>query len=150
MRNLLTVIAPFLIVFLGALVLTLALTPLVRELNRRFGMIDQPDPRRINKVPIPRGGGVAVFLGLFVSYGVYVLCTGVRWLDVDHDLHPLRMVGLAAAMFLLGLADDKWSLPPRVKLLGQIAVAFGAMKAAAAVTVTFVVNTVLLVFSQPS
>ena len=29
-------------------------------------MVDKPDPRRINKVPIPRGGGLAIYLALLV------------------------------------------------------------------------------------
>ena len=66
MTNLLLRLTPFAIVFFAALALTLVLTPVVREVNRRLGMVDKPDPRRINKVPIPRGGGVALFLGLFV------------------------------------------------------------------------------------
>ena len=117
-------LAPFAIVFLAALALTLVLTPIVREINRRLGMVDKPDPRRINKVPIPRGGGIALFLGLFGSFMVYVLVTGSRWIGSGVGTHPLRITLLASAVFLLGLADDKWSLPPKLKLLGQIAVAF--------------------------
>ena len=49
---------PYAACFLGALALTLVLTPLVREMNRRLGMVDKPDKRRINKIPIPRGGGL--------------------------------------------------------------------------------------------
>ena len=63
---------PYLIAFFGAWLLTLILTPLVREMNRALGMVDKPDPRRINKVPIPRGGGLALMLGVLVSYSIFV------------------------------------------------------------------------------
>ena len=48
-------VLPYLAAFLAPLVVTLLATPIVREVNRRLGMVDKPDPRRINKVPIPRG-----------------------------------------------------------------------------------------------
>ena len=124
MTNLLDKLTPFAIVFFSALALTLVLTPIVREINRRLGMVDKPDPRRINKVPIPRGGGVALFLGLFGSFIVYVFATGSRWVGSGVGTHPVRVTALAGILFLIGFADDKWSLPPKLKLLGQIAVAF--------------------------
>ena len=126
MTTLLSRLAPFAIVFFSALALTLVLTPIVREINRRLGMVDKPDPRRINKVPIPRGGGAALFLGLFGSFFVYVLVTGSRWVGSGVGSHSLRFVALSTAVFLLGLADDKWNLPPKLKLLGQLAIAFFA------------------------
>ena len=115
---------PFVTVFLAALALTLLLTPAVREMNRRLGMVDNPDPRRINKVPIPRGGGIALFLGLYGSYMAYVAVTGIRWVGSGVGTHPMRMIALAGTMFLIGLADDKWGLQPKIKLLGQFAVSF--------------------------
>lgn len=126
MTTLLHRLAPFAIVFFAALALTLVLTPIVREINRRLGMVDKPDPRRINKVPIPRGGGAALFLGLFGSFFVYVLATGSRWVGSGVGSHSLRFAALSTAVFLLGLADDKWNLPPKLKLFGQLAIAFFA------------------------
>ena len=126
MTNLLHRLAPFAIVFFAALALTLVLTPIVREINRRLGMVDKPDPRRINKVPIPRGGGAALFIGLFGSFFVYVLATGSRWVGSGVGSHSLRFAALSTAVFLLGLSDDKWNLPPKLKLLGQLAIAFFA------------------------
>ena len=111
---------------LVSLVVSLILTPLVRELNRRLGMVDKPDPRRINKVPIPRGGGVAVFLSVILVYSLFLYFFG------DQLLTPKRLavypsfLTLGTAIVALGYADDKWSLPPVAKLVGQIAVAFGA------------------------
>ena len=115
---------PYLVVFGGSLVATLILTPIVRELNRKLGMVDKPDPRRINTVPIPRGGGLAIVLGLVFSYGGFLLVTGRPVMFGVPDATSFKMVALSVVIALLGLADDKFSLPPKLKLLGQLAVAF--------------------------
>jgi len=111
---------PYAANFLGALVLTLVLTPLVREANRRLGMVDKPDPRRINKVPIPRGGGLALVFGVIMTITVFLLSTG--GLEAMGTV-PLRLGVLAVGMALVGLVDDKFSLPPKVKLAGQVVIA---------------------------
>ena len=117
-------ILPYLIAFAGPLALTLLLTPVVREINRKLGMVDKPDPRRINKVPIPRGGGIAIVLGVGIAYGLFVLLSGRPALQGVTDAKFLKMSVLAGAIALLGLADDRFSLPPKAKLLGQLVVAF--------------------------
>lgn len=117
-------VLPYVIPFLGSLVLTLVLTPLVREMNRRMGMVDKPDPRRINTVPIPRGGGIAILLGISISYSLFVFFSGRPILAGIENVRALRMAALAFAISMLGLADDKFSLPAKVKLLGQLVVAF--------------------------
>jgi hypothetical protein len=54
-------IAPALLVaFVSAAILALVLTPGVRRFSKAFGLVDRPDPRRVNLRPIPRGGGIAV------------------------------------------------------------------------------------------
>lgn len=114
-------------VFVSSLVLTLVLTPVVREMNRRLGMVDAPDKRRINKVPIPRGGGLAVVLGMALPYlaALYFL-PGAEWLADTGSRVPLRLGLLASLMALLGYVDDRFSLRPLIKLAGQVLISFGA------------------------
>ena len=110
---------PYAIVFFSSLVLTLALTPLVRAMSRRLGMVDKPDPRRINKVPIPRGGGLAIVAGVLLPYMVFHLVTGRPCVQGLEDSSAYRLAVLAVLVSLVGLADDRYSLSPRVKLLLQ-------------------------------
>lgn len=116
-------VLPYLAAFLAPLVVTLLATPLVREMNRRLGMVDKPDPRRINKVPIPRGGGVALVFGVLVPYLAFHLVMGRPWIQglSDSQAHALSILSVAIA--LLGFADDRFSLSPKVKLFGQVVVA---------------------------
>ena len=116
-------VLPYAVVFFSTLVATLLLTPLVREVNRRLGLVDHPDPRRINKVPIPRGGGIAVVAGVLAPYAVFHFATGRPWVQGVPDATAYRLMALSLATALAGLADDAVSLRPRVKLALQVAVA---------------------------
>ena len=115
-------ILPYVVPFLGALALTLVLTPIVRGVNRRLGMVDRPGGRRINRTPVPRGGGVALFLGIAVSYSLFLLLSGHQPLGPVPTYVFWRLSALAALSTAIGLADDKWSLPPFAKLAGQLVV----------------------------
>ncbi len=119
-------IIPYVIVFASTLVATIVLTPAVRVLCRRMGMVDMPDARRINKIPIPRGGGLALVLGTLVPYMAFHLVTKRPLLQGLSDSKAMILSALAVAMSLVGLADDKWSLRPKVKLAFQVGVAFFA------------------------
>ena len=114
---------PYAAAFAMALVATLLIVPVVRRLCLRLGMVDLPDPRRINKVPIPRGGGLAIVIGLFVSYGAFLAVTGRPAMQCVSGEVFCKMTLLSAAIAVLGIVDDKFSLPPKLKLLGQIVVA---------------------------
>ncbi len=111
--------------FLAAFLLTLVLTPLVRELNRALGMVDKPGARRINKVPIPRGGGLALFLGVSATTIGFVFLGCASFFPPSATVF-LKITALATALVAVGYADDKFGLKPVVKLLCQLAVAFGA------------------------
>ena len=118
--------APYWGLFVGTFLLGLVLTPLCRELARTCGMVDAPSARRINKVPTPRAGGLAVFLAVTVALAVYMLVTGERLSPLYSNEVIWRLMGLSAVLVVVGLADDKFGLPPVVKLAGQVAVALGA------------------------
>lgn len=116
---------PYLVAFFGAFLLTYVLVPIVKRLNIALGMIDKPDERRINKVPIPRGGGLALIVGLLVSYSLFVLLFEKDPLVAKNISHTLfwKYSVLALLIGALGYIDDCFGLKPKVKLSGQIAVA---------------------------
>ena len=115
--------APWWGAFLGALALTLALVPPVRALNRRLGMVDAPSARRINTTPIPRGGGLAIYLALLALAVIFPHVFGRSIIQGILNLSVLRLLLPPTLLVLIGYADDKFGLPPLVKLLGQIMVA---------------------------
>ena len=111
-----------LIPFLASVGLVLVLVPPVRFLLAKLGIVDQPSARRINKKPIPRGGGMALFAGTLITGGLWRLATRsyAPWTSPEQ----YRMFVLASALIVfVGFIDDAFDLKPVLKLIGQIAVA---------------------------
>ena len=57
----------YIMVLIGAFLISLILTPLVRFLSFRIGAVDNPNARRINKVPMPSAGGLAILISFLIS-----------------------------------------------------------------------------------
>jgi len=57
----------FIMALIISTTITSALTPMARRFALRMGLVDVPNPRRINKVPMPTGGGMAIFVGFFAA-----------------------------------------------------------------------------------
>ncbi len=86
------------------------LTPYVKKLSVKMGAIDAPDNRKIHTSPTPRMGGLAIYAGFVIA----VLCS-------MHVTREIRGLLLGASFIVaLGILDDIYQLPARVKLLGQI------------------------------
>ena len=61
----------------SAMLISFILTPVVKSLAQKMGAIDVPkDGRRMHDHPIPRMGGLAIFLGFLLSALVFVPMTG--------------------------------------------------------------------------
>jgi UDP-GlcNAc:undecaprenyl-phosphate GlcNAc-1-phosphate transferase len=122
--------------FLTAAVVTALLTPLTMRLARAVGAIDEPRERGLSDRPTPLLGGLAIFGGALVA--------GLVWLPAGYgkEHHLWQGVLLAAGVItLVGALDDRFDLPPGVKLAGQLVAAvivvhFGV--AVKAVTLPFV------------
>ncbi len=113
----------YVIALLAGLLFSLILTPVVRSLARKLGMVDQPDARRIHTTPTPRGGGLAILLAfhlvmaliLLMGWDQYTVRLDYRWW--------LAFLQASAVLAVIGFMDDKFNLSPWLKLAGQIFVA---------------------------
>ncbi|WP_443031055.1 glycosyltransferase family 4 protein [Streptococcus sp. DD12] len=107
------------LVLIGTFLTSLILTPLVRFLAFRIGAVDNPNARRINKVPMPSAGGLAIVAAFALACLVYMPwalqghAAGGRFL---HYVAPILLAGGVIA--LTGLVDDVKELAPRMKLAG--------------------------------
>ena len=109
------------LLFLLALALSLIATPLVSRLAVKINALDLPGERKLHRQPIPRLGGIAIYLA-------YVVALNTGLLLSDHLLNlfekSLRSwLGLlfgGSIVLALGIVDDIYELRPRTKLIFQV------------------------------
>jgi len=115
----------YLLIFVIALISSLLLTPLVRRTCERFGWFDEPkDLRRVHRAAIPRLGGVVLFLSLLTALAALFFINNMvtQSLYAERRLLVVALIP-AVLVFAIGVVDDMRELPPRFKLLGQVAAA---------------------------
>ena len=101
--------------FLVAAAVSALLTPLTKRFARAVGAIDEPRERGLSESPTPLLGGLAIFAGTLVAMLAF-LPTGY---GREHELwHGVLLA--AAVITLVGAIDDRFELPPIVKLAGQV------------------------------
>jgi UDP-GlcNAc:undecaprenyl-phosphate GlcNAc-1-phosphate transferase len=93
------------IVFAASLLTTLALTPVVRTLAVRRGVVVPPSERRVHERPTPNVGGIAMILGLLVGMGV-AWASGLFTDVFQSSSAPLGIVAASVLIFFVGLLDE--------------------------------------------
>jgi UDP-GlcNAc:undecaprenyl-phosphate GlcNAc-1-phosphate transferase len=135
-------VGPIVLVFAAATLLALALTPVVRRVVLRFEMLDQPEARRVNIVPVPRGGGLAICAAFILVATAFLLINQQgRYVSVPFSLEASEMVALllgGAIAAGLGAIDDLLDLRARAQLVGQLALAVFAV--VLGITIDFIAN----------
>ena len=103
--------------------------PLSIKIANVAGIIDKPkDARRVHKKPIPRFGGMSIFLGSMTAMTIPA--------GMNNKIMIAMLGGLL--MYFLGVLDDMYDLKPHIKFLGQIAIA--SMVYALGIRITFISN----------
>ena len=107
-------VAYVVLALLVALVVSFLMTPVVKTFAYKVGAIDVPkDNRRMHKVPIPRLGGLAIFIGFMVSILLFA--------EISAEMKSI-LLG-AVIIVVLGVVDDIMALPAMLKFVVQIAAA---------------------------
>ncbi len=116
-------IVKYIVVFLVGLIAAWLLVPLVKRIAPRLGLVDQPSERRIHKTPVPRCGGIAVFIATHLALAVVFLGP---WRNLAGNLQLKDwgvLFGTSLALLTMGLVDDRFGMRAWFKLLGQLAIA---------------------------
>ncbi|MGC9503873.1 glycosyltransferase family 4 protein [Baaleninema sp.] len=113
--------------FLVSAAVVLVTTPIVKAIGLRSGRVDLPGDRKVHDRPMVRLGGVSIFLGTLVAL---LLVWGLGgFIDTDgqildpaseYEIWGVTIGGLF--FFIIGLADDLFSLSPVTRLLLQVLV----------------------------
>ncbi len=113
-------------------IISFGITPLVIRLAWKWGMIDDPTkkshPKIIHTKPTPRGGGLAIFVSLFISSLVLL----------PLDKHLMGILAGALIITVMGLLDDKYDLNPYHRLFIQFFAA--SLPIAAGIGIAYVSN----------
>lgn len=100
---------PLLVAFAASLVLT----PVVRYVAARYGMIARPKSDRWHKRPTAMMGGVAIMASVVLTWGIF-------YEKMPSGTHGLAIIGASVFLFVVGIVDDVLHIRPYQKLIGQV------------------------------
>ena len=121
-------ILPFAVSFL----LSIIFVPPTINFARKFNLLDDPSKRKhpavIHNKPIPRAGGLPIFLAIFIS-AIFIL-----------PMTPLNIAILSASLLavVVGILDDKYDLSPYIRFIINIVCA--GIVVSAGVSIPFITN----------
>ncbi|MDA7659044.1 hypothetical protein N8651_00355 [Akkermansiaceae bacterium] len=101
-----------------AFFVSIVLTRIFIVVGPRLGLMDEPDERRIHVTPVPRAGGLAIWVAFLIV--LWVADAIFPNLFVEH--HYTKNIAWtisSAILILVGFIDDRTGLKPLVKLGGQ-------------------------------
>jgi UDP-GlcNAc:undecaprenyl-phosphate GlcNAc-1-phosphate transferase len=112
-------------VFVGSVTLSVLLTRFIRDFAARRAWIDRPNTgRHLHTRPVPRLGGVALFLSYTCATATALIVLKLAGLPPMLSIRPVIAIAVPALlMFLMGLYDDQFSLGPYWKFAGEAAAA---------------------------
>ena len=134
--------ASILAVLLIACAVSLLVVGWVKRNALRLGLIDLPNERKVHTIPIPRGGGLGIWLGVLSVFALGTLAVALAntWPTLTEQALPASLLELIPGMWsklgsiwlllaggsvvaLLGLMDDRFGLDWRVRIAVEFAVA---------------------------
>lgn len=109
--------------FALSILLSLFLTYLSIFILPRLGFIDIPRGRHQHAKPIPRGGGVAIWMSFFITAFLMTVTWSISnaALYSDASRFMWKFLPPAGMILITGILDDRFELRSWVKLLIQIA-----------------------------
>lgn len=110
--------------FLTAAFASLVLTPLLRRLCDRLGLVSEPlDDHHIHRKAVPRLGGVAIFLSVMIALSSLLLLENLLTRTLSADLKQIGIfLTCGVLVLMLGVYDDLRGANATIKFVGLIAI----------------------------
>ena len=100
----------YLYIILGSFLITYSLVPLITKLAFKVGAVDTPCQRKVHCKPMPRLGGLAIYIGFITMV----------FLTQPLTQQILGLIIGSTIIAIIGVVDDIKNLAPKIKLGGQI------------------------------
>lgn len=107
----------YILAFLISAIVSVLITPAVIIFAKKTGALDKPDARKVHKKPIPRIGGLGIYLAFMASIIILAIVTH---LEGEMLFEIIGLIVSGSLIVAVGIIDDYKNLPAKVKLLGQI------------------------------
>lgn len=109
----------YILCLVAAAAVTYLLTPLARELAKKWKVMAPVRDRDVHDTPTPLLGGLAMFGGLLAGL---VLASKLPMMSAvfEGGRTPVALLSGVAIIVALGIVDDKWGLDAPTKLAGQV------------------------------
>ena len=107
------------ILFAIAFVVTMLAYPHVLNYARKHNIVDNPNARKLQRVPIPVMGGMTVYIGFFVASFVAFL--------IIKDVNIIKVVAVLTVMGIVGIWDDVKDITPALRFAVEVLVVWAMM-----------------------
>jgi UDP-GlcNAc:undecaprenyl-phosphate GlcNAc-1-phosphate transferase len=107
----------FILPLIAALVISMVVIPVMVRLAPRFGLMDQPDTRKVHEQPIPRVGGIGIVLGALIPISLLL----------PLDVSLASFIFGSIILFIFGALDDSRTLGHYTKFFGQFIAVIGVV-----------------------
>jgi len=93
-------------------IICLMMLPIIIRLSNRYNLVDNPNERKVHKVPVSRLGGLGIVMG--------ILATVPLWFINGNFYFLMHLLASLIILIIIGVTDDLKELTPKVKFIGQI------------------------------
>lgn len=99
-----------LVIIAVTFIISFIFTPIAKKIAKHIGAVDYPNERKVHKVPMPRLGGLAIYISFLIGYSLFG--------QVNSQMLSILIGGFI--LIITGIIDDIKPIKARYKLIAQL------------------------------